>query len=408
MSYRYEKFYVVGVIIMKYASPYTPAAGAMPSYLAGREDLLENAEKMLKALAKGYPQKSIVYYGLRGIGKTVLLNAIEEQAETLNILYTHIEIAEKKNFIIQIANVSKKMIHQMSVVESAKDFVKKASGFLQAFQVTYNPEEQTFMAGMTEPSAYITTGVLVDDLTELFVTMGRMAVKAKKAICFFIDEIQYMETDEMEALLNALHRVNQLRLPIIIYGAGLPKILKILGEVKTYSERLFKYVLVAKLSEQDAEDAIIEPAKELDILYEKEAVDEIKKWSDGYPYFIQELCDTVWEYTDKEIIQKEDVKRVIPTFQTNLDNGFFRVRYDRCTKKEQDFLFAMVKCGELPCTIANVAKILDKTVKAISPTRAQLISKGIIYATGYGEIDFTVPQFDLFLKRINPELLIEK
>lgn len=238
--------------------------------------------------------------------------------------------------------------------------------------------------------------------------MGRMAIKAKKSLCFFIDEIQYMKSGEMEALLNALHRVNQLRLPLIVYGAGLPKILRILGEVKSYSERLFKYISVAELSEEDAKKAIIEPAKDLDIMYEDDAVDKIRRLTQGYPYFIQELCDTVWEYTEKEIITKEDVERVIPTFETNLDQGFFRVRYDRCTKIEQDFLFAMVKCGELPCTIANVAKILGKPVKGISTTRAQLISKGMIYATGHGEIDFTVPQFDLFLKRMNPELKIEK
>ncbi|MCI8997160.1 MAG: AAA family ATPase [Lachnospiraceae bacterium] len=393
---------------MKYASPYTPGAGAMPSYLAGRGELLENTEKALQALAKGYPQKSVVYYGLRGVGKTVLLNAIEEQAEELDILYTHIEIAEKKSFIVQIANSSKKMIHQMSVIESAKDFGKKALGILQAFQITYNPEEQTFTGGMTEPSAYVTTGVLADDLTEIFVTMGRTAVKANKSVCFFIDEIQYMNSKEMEALLNALHRVNQLRLPITVFGAGLPKILRILGEVKSYSERLFKYITVAKLSDEDAEKAIIEPAKELDITYTEDAVNAIKKQSEGYPYFIQELCDTVWEYTDKEVIEQEDVKRVIPTFETNLDVGFFRIRYDRCTKKEHDFLFAMVKCGELPCTISNVAQILGKSVNAISPTRAQLISKGMIFSTGHGEIDFTVPQFDLFLKRMNPDLRIEK
>lgn len=393
---------------MKYASPYTPGAGAMPSYLAGRNEMLENAEKTLQALVNGYPQKSVVYYGLRDVGKTVLLNAIEDQAEQLNILYSHIEIAEKRSFIIQIANASKKMIHQMSVVEAAKDFGRKAVGILQAFQVTYNPEDQTFTAGAGEPSAYVSTGVLSDDLTEMFVAMGRTAVKAGKAICFFIDEIQYMKTNEMEALINALHRVNQLRLPIIVYGAGLPKILRILGEVKSYSERLFKFILVSKLSDEEATAAIVNPARKLNVMYEDGAVNEIKKWTEGYPYFIQKLCDTVWEYTNKEIIFESDVERVIPTFETNLDKGFFKVRFDRCTKKEQDFLFAMVKCGDLPCTISNVAKILGKKGNAVSPTRAQLINKGLVYSTGHGEIDFTVPQFDLFLKRINPQLRIEK
>ena len=392
---------------MRYASPYTPGAGAMPRYLAGRESMLEEADKILEAVAMGYPQKPSIYYGLRGVGKTVLLNAIEEKAEELDILYAHIEIAEKRSFIVQIANASKKIIHRMSVIESVKDLGHKALGILQAFQVTYNPEEQTFTAGIAEPSMYISSGVLSDDLTEMFVAMGRMAAKAKRAICFFVDEIQYMKPNEMEALINALHRVNQLRLPITIYGAGLPKILKILGEVKSYSERLFQYIEVAELSDHAATDAIVKPATELGVQYEEEAVEEIKEWSKGYPFFIQELCNTIWEETESEIIKKSDVERVIPVFLDKLDKGFFKIRYDRCTKKEHDFLFAMVRCGSLPCTISNVAKILGKRVSSISPTRAQLISKGIIYSTGHGEIDFTVPQFDRYLKRINPDLIIE-
>ena len=392
---------------MRYASPYTPGAGAMPRYLAGRESMLEEADKILEAVAMGYPQKPVIYYGLRGVGKTVLLNAIEEKAEELDILYAHIEIAEKRSFIVQIANASKKIIHRMSVIESVKDLGHKALGILQAFQVTYNPEEQTFTAGIAEPSMYVSSGVLSDDLTEMFVAMGRMAAKAKRAICFFVDEIQYMKPNEMEALINALHRANQLRLPITIYGAGLPKILKILGEVKSYSERLFQYIEVAELSDHAATDAIVKPAAELGVQYEEEAVEEIKEWSKGYPFFIQELCNTIWEETESEIIKKSDVERVIPVFLDKLDKGFFKIRYDRCTKKEHDFLFAMVRCGSLPCTISNVAKILGKRVSSISPTRAQLISKGIIYSTGHGEIDFTVPQFDKYLKRINPDLTIE-
>lgn len=391
----------------RYASPYTPGAGAMPRYLAGREGMLEEADKILEAVVMGYPQKSVIYYGLRGVGKTVLLNAVEEKAEELNVLYTHIEIAEKRSFIIQIANASKKIIHRMSVVESAKALGHKALGILQAFQVTYNPEEQTFTAGLSEPSMYISSGVLSDDLTEMFVAMGRMAAKAQKAICFFIDEIQYMKSNEMEALINALHRANQLRLPIIVYGAGLPKILKILGDVKSYSERLFQYIEVAELSEPAAVDAIVKPAVELGVKYEEEAVEEIKEWSKGYPFFIQELCNTIWEETEGEIIKKSDVEHVIPIFLDKLDKGFFKIRFDRCTKKEHDFLFAMIRCGNLPCTISNVAEVLEKKVSSVSPTRAQLISKGIIYSTGHGEIDFTVPQFDRYLKRINPELTIE-
>lgn len=390
--------------MMKYASPYTPGAGTMPPYLAGRDNLLKKADKDLAAMIKGYPQKSVIYYGLRGVGKTVILNAIEAKADNLNILYDHIEIAEKRSFLRQISNTSKKMIHRMSVKESAKDLMGKALGILQAFSITYNPQDQTFSAGLTEPSAYITTGNLSDDLTEMFVTLGRMALKADMFLCFFIDEIQYMKDDEMEAFVNALHRVSQLRLPITVYGAGLPKVLKILGDVKSYAERLFDYVEIGQLPPEAAADAIVKPAEGWGISYSNAAVDKIIQITKGYPYFIQELCHTVWEYTDADQIELEDVNRVTPTFLEHLDKSFFIMRYERCTKKEHDFLFAMLRCGDLPCTISNVALQLKKRVNSISPTRAQLINKGIIYSTGHGEIDFTVPLFDEYLRRINPEL----
>ena len=389
---------------MRQASPYTPGAGTRPPYLAGRQRVLEDAEKSLISAVNGYPQKSVIYYGLRGVGKTVLLNTVEDKADDLDILYEHIEIAEKKSFLKHIAIASNKIIHKLRIAEAAKEAWRKAFGLLRAFNVTYNPEDQTFTAGLSESSGYITTKVLSEDLTELFVTMGRTAAKADKVICFFVDEIQYMREEEMEALVNAFHRVNQKGLPIILYGAGLPKVLNLLGEVKSYAERLFKYERIAELTEEEAREAIIRPARALGVSYTKEAVDEILRWSKGYPYFVQELCNTVWENADTEEISLSDVESVISIFLNHLDESFFQMRYERCTKKEHDFLFAMVKCGELPCTISNVAQFLKKKVSAISPIRAQLISKGIIYSTGRGEIDFTVPLFDEYLKRINPEL----
>lgn len=179
------------------------------------KNLLEDAEKYLNTLILGYPQQSVIYYGLRGVGKTVLLNAIEEKTDNMSILMEHIEIAEKKNFTKQIANSSKKFIHRMSFKETAKDIVNKAQGLLKAFSLTYNPGDQSFSVGMND-SEYITTGDLSDDLTELFVSMGKVADKTGYAICYFIDEIQYMKDEEAEALVNAIHRCNQLRLPIMI------------------------------------------------------------------------------------------------------------------------------------------------------------------------------------------------
>lgn len=393
---------------MRYANPYTPGAGFMPGYLAGREEILADAEMYLNTLVLGYPQQSIIYYGLRGVGKTVLLNAIEGKTDDMPVLMEHIEIAEKKNFTRQIANSSKKFIHKMSFKETAKDIVNKAQGLLKAFSLTYNPGDQTFSIGMNDVE-YITTGDLSDDLTELFVSMGKMADKTGYAICYFIDEIQYMKDEEVEALVNAIHRCNQLRLPIMIFGAGLPKIIRMLGKIKSYSERLFRFEEIDALSEQDAKDAITKPAEQLGVRYAEDAVNRIIKETKGYPYFIQELCSAVWNSFDSEkgVIAKSNVENAISQFYENLDSGFYKMRYDRCTHVEKMFIFAMVKCGYLPCTISNVAKIMRKEVKSISPYRAQLINKGVIYATGHAEIDFTVSGFDEYLKRINPELIIE-
>ena len=374
-----KKKRIMGETGMKYANPYTPGAGFMPGHIAGRKESLERAEKYLNTIVLGYPQQSVIYYGLRGVGKTVLLNAIECKTDDMPVLMGHIEIAEKKNFTQQITNYSKKFIHKMSFKETAKDFVSKV------------------------------TGDLSDDLTDLFVTMGKMADKTGYAICFFVDEIQYMKDEEIGALVNAIHRCNQLRLPLMIFGAGLPKILKTLGKVKSYSERLFRFEEIDALSDEDARDAIVKPAEPLEGSYTEEALKRIIRETQGYPYFIQELCSAIWEELAPEqtVIDIDDVEHAIVKFYENLDLGFYKLRYDRCTHKEKIFIFAMAKCKKLPCSISNVAKVMGSEVASISPYRAQLINKSVIYATGYAEIDFTVPGFDRFLKCVNPELQIE-
>ena len=186
---------------------------------------------------------------------------------------------------------------------------------------------------------------------------------------------------------------------------GLPKILKEMGDAKSYTERLFEFVEIGSLSVESARDAIIVPAKDLDVDYTEEAVQKILDETKGYPYFIQEICSTIWENHDGKQIDLDAVVTNIPAANKKLDAGFFQVRYDRCTGMEKQFMAGMVKCGELPCTIANVATAMGRTARSISPYRSQLIHKGLIYATSYGEIDFTVPRFDEFMKRAHPELI---
>ena len=245
------------------------------------------------------------------------------------------------------------------------------------------------------------TGDLANDLTELMVSLGQYAAQANSSICFCIDEVQYAKENELEAMITAVHRIDQLGLPIIFFCAGLPKVLKAMGDAKSYSERLFDFMEVGSLSAADARDAIIQPAKNLTVEYEDEAVERIIEITKGYPYFIQEVCNTVWKRHCERYITQNAVNDYLEEAIARLDTGFFKARYERCAQSDKKFVFAMVKCGELPCTIANVAKNLHKSVSSISTSRAQLISKGIIYPVRYKELDFTVPEFSGYIQRLD-------
>lgn len=394
--------YRKGVIdLINIINPYTPGSGRVPSFIAGRDAILEEARRHILSTQAKYPERSIAYYGLRGVGKTVLLNTIENISDDLCVLNEHIEIKEKNVFIKDISIAAQKMLNQMSLKEVAKDKLTKALNAIKKLKITINPQDKTLTAELTDIDTHDS---LSSDITELLVCLGKIALDTNNTICLFIDEIQYIEDEQLEALLMALHRVNQLRLPVLIFCAGLPKILKTFGDIKSYSERLFKYTQIDSLKEYDATNAIVKPAKDFNVEYDENAVSKILSVTKCYPYFIQELCSTIWLTQSTDTIRLEHVVSSMPHYLENLDRSFFQIRFERCTELEKDFMYSMVRCGELPCTIANVANIMGRSVKSISPIRGQLINKGLIYSTGHGEIDFTVPQFDEFLKRVNPEL----
>ena len=222
----------------------------------------------------------------------------------------------------------------------------------------------------------------------MLVVLGKYVQAAGASILIGIDELQYASKEELEALTCALHRANQLGLPVMFCCAGLPKLLKMLGEAKTYSERQFNFVKIDSLPRDKAIEAIVRPAQKLDVSYSDEAVDAIISYTEGYPYFIQELCSTIWTSSDSKCISLETVLKCISLTDIRLDEGFFSVRYDRCTPRQKEF-----------CTLANVAHYMGRDVSSIGPLRAQLISKGMIYSAARGEVDFTVPQFDRYLRR---------
>lgn len=388
--------------MIDYRNPYTPGAGAMPKYLAGRDDILESVSLQLKALAANYQSRSLVLYGLRGVGKTVLLNSIESMAEGEGILVRHIEVEEKKGLIAPLASACCTLSASLNRIELVKSKLEQIKNLFTSLTLAVDAGDGSLSLGFNEEAlgaALASSHNLSGDFTDVLVVLGKYAQAAGSSIFIGIDELQYVSKEELEALACALHRATQLGLPVMFGCAGLPKLLKMLGEAKTYSERQFNFVKIDSLPRDKAIEAIVRPAQKLGVSYSDGAVDAIIDYTEGYPYFIQELCSTIWTSSDSKCISLETVLKCTSLTDIRLDEGFFSVRYDRCTPRQKEFLIAMVRCGELPCTLANVAHYMERDVSSIGPLRAQLISKGMIYSAARGEVDFTVPQFDRYLRR---------
>lgn len=381
-------------------NPYRPGAGLMPVYIAGRDEDIQNVDQMFEALTLNIPTQSIIFSGLRGVGKTVLINKLQSIAEDRGIFCKHIEIEERNDFISQIAECSQSFLRKVSTKEKFRHLVQKPLEAIKSLVVSFDPGENIFSLSMQDRDLYLSNN-LTQSLTDVFTTIGETAQKTETPICFFIDEIQYMKQNQLGSLIAALHRTNQLGYPVMIVGAGLPKIYKMLSDEKSYSERLFVYKQVDSLTYEQSKKAIEEPVRKFHVSYTENAIKKIVEITKGYPIFIQQLCQIVYKRTDSSVIEYSDVDQGIDEFLKMLDDGFFRSRYERCAESDKKFIFAMVKCGELPCTISNVAKNLHKSVSSISTTRAQLISKGIIYPVRYKELDFTVPEFSGFIQRLD-------
>ena len=372
----------------------------MPIYLAGRDEDIQNVEQMFDALTMNIPTQSIIFSGLRGVGKTVLINKLQKIAEDKDIFCKHIEVEERNDFIAQIATCSQAFLRKVSTKEKFKHLIQKPLDAIKALVISFDPNDNAFSLSLQEKELYKSIN-LTQSLTEVFVTIGETAYKTETPICFFVYEIQYMRSEELGSLIAALHRTNQLGYPVMIIGAGLPKIYKMLSDEKSYSERLFLYKEIGSLTDEQSKKAIEIPANKFGITYSDKAIEKIITLTKGYPFFIQQMCQIVFKNTNEKEINISDIEEGINEFFETLDTGFFKVRYERCADSDKKFVFAMVKCGELPCTISNIAKNLHKNVNQISTTRAQLISKGIIFPIRYKELDFTVPEFSGYIRRLD-------
>ncbi len=385
-------------------NPYAPGAGSPPPELAGRSAIRRDVNVRLQRLRIGKPAKSVMFVGLRGVGKTVLLDQIRKDAEAAGLQTVRIEAPENRSLPALLAPSLRLALLRLSKKDAAKDYairgLRALAGFAGKLKLAYADIE----VGLDyEPEPGLAdNGDLEGDLTALLQQVGEAAKAAATALVIFVDELQYVEESQMAALISALHRCSQEALPVTIVGAGLPQLRGKMGQAKSYSERLFDFPEIGPLTAKDASEAIVRPAQNEGVEMQDKAVKLIVDKTQGYPYFLQEWGKHTWDVATKSPIRPSDVQNASDQAIAALDESFFRVRFDRLTPAEKKYLRAMADLGPGPHRSGDIAEELRRTVTSLGPTRAGLIAKGMIWSPTHGDTAFTVPLFDEFMKRIMP------
>lgn len=385
-------------------NPFSPGAGSPPPELAGRGPILEQARILLGRVILGKPEKSLMLTGLRGVGKTVLLNEIRRMAQDAHYRTVLIETHEDKGLGPLLAAPLKAVFFELDRLALAGDRAKRGLRVLRSFIGALKVKVGDVEVGLDiEPeTGAADSGDIEIDLPNLFEALGDAAKEKHSAVAILIDEIQYLSHKELSAVIMAMHRMQQRQLPVALLGAGLPVLPGLAGESKSYAERLFAFPDVGALAEADANKAISEPALAEGVVITDEALAETYRATQGYPYFIQEWGYQTWNFAERSPIDAEVVRSAAKAVTTRLDQNFFRVRFDRLTPGEKNFLRAMAEMGPAAHRSGDIAACLGVKVNSIGPVRAQLIKKGMVYSPAYGEIAFTVPLFDAFMKRAMP------
>ena len=385
-------------------NPFSPGAGAPPPELVGRGPILEEAAILLGRIKRKRPEKSMLLTGLRGVGKTVLLNEIEHKAREEGYRTIFIEAHEGKSLGTLIAPHLWKLLFELDRMAGLGNKVKRGlsvlRSFISALKVTVN--DVTIGLDIEPEKGAADSGDLEIDLPNLFIALAEAAEERKSFIAIFIDEIQYFNQKELGALIMAMHKMQQRQLPLVLLAAGLPTLLGLAGDSKSYAERLFNFPEIGALSESDAAKALNDPAKAAGVIFESGALAEIYRLTKGYPYFLQEWGYQSWNHALKSLITVEFVQNATQMVIQRLDKNFFRVRFDRLVPSEKNFLRAMAELGPGSHRTGDIADILNSKISSLAPVRAKLIKKGMIYSPAHGELAFTVPLFDEFMIRAIP------
>ncbi len=387
-------------------NPYTPNAGARPPVLVGREDELEEFDVLLHRLEAGHTEKSLIVVGLRGVGKTVLLGEFRQLALDREWHVVEIEVSkwDDAQFRRSIARELRRVLHSISA-RSWSQKLRGAMGALRSFTLKVDPEGHLTIGLDADASVGVAdSGDLDADLSDLLVGVGEAAREHGTGVVLLLDELHFLSRPQMEALIAAVHKTVQRSLPITAAAAGLPQIHELVGDAKTYAERLFKFPSLGRLDEADAREVLREPARLLDVRFGDEALAVGLEFSEGYPYFLQEFGEAAWDLASGSSIDVMDGLSAKLVVQEKLDSGFFKVRLERTTELQKAYLRAMAELGPDAQLASRVADLLERTSSECGPTRKQLIDKGLLHATEHGYAAFTVPGFDEYLKRAIPEL----
>jgi GTPase SAR1 family protein len=383
-------------------NPFAPGAGTPPPELAGRDDLRELVRIALERIRRGLPAKSLLLVGLRGVGKTVLLDRMRDDAEGQGFHTVRLEAPEGRSLPALLAPELRVALLRLSRVEKAKSLARRALSGLAGFAKGLKIKYQDIEVGLDfDPEPGLAdNGDLEHDLQALLEVAGAAAREADTALVMFIDELQYVEEEQLAALIMALHRTAQRQLPVVLVGAGLPQLRGQMGRAKSYAERLFNFPEIGPLDAPAARIAIARPMENQGVAIEDDALEAILTRTQGYPYFLQEWGKHTWEAAAQSPITRNDVEQASITAIAALDESFFRVRFDRLTSAEKRYLRAMAELGPGPHRSGDIADLLERKVTSLGPIRNQLISKGMIWSPSHGDTAFTVPLFDEFMKRI--------
>ncbi|WP_307861214.1 ATP-binding protein [Microbacterium maritypicum] len=390
-------------------NPYTPNAGASPDIVVGRDEQTQAFTTLLRRLARGRTHQAMIVTGLRGVGKTVLLNEFGDIARGEHWEALEIEASKHDDtrFRQSMASLLKAALLRLSPRVKWTDRARRAAAVISSFALSVNQQGAWSLSWDIEPEEGLADhGDLAMDLTDVLVAIGEIAQERERGVAILIDEVQFLSPKQLEALIQAVHKTVQRKLPITFVGAGLPQIAELAGDAKSYAERLFQFPRIDSLEDEDARQALIEPARAEGVDFESDAVALALEISQGYPYFIQELGFQVWEIAEQSPITRLDVETAREGYEAKLDSSFFRVRLDRATPLQTAYMRAMAELGPEPQKASEVARVMGRESTQLGPTRAELIDIGLLYTPEHGYAAFTVPDFDKFMKRAVPTLVV--